>query len=527
MGFSPEIKRKARIASASHCCVCHRRKGLKIEVHHIKQEADGGPNTFENAIPLCFDCHCDAGHYNPKHPKGSKYSPKELLQARDNWYSLVIKNKIKNSENISDDINIKYVICKDLDAAKEIISSDLSNFPIKNTFLLNNEILDYFVQIQKLLKKQYPAFYLNEHCFKDVNEYMKKYPDAIPTNKSDSLNPYYNCIRIPTKDELLNDKKNVSKFIKHVLNIGVDPKEFIQSIAYPEYCGGGDEGGIYCEQTLMRPLWHVFLHVTNVSKSQLSFKEIKGDFCSDYKEYRQLKDESKEVDNYTSKLPSINLNPSESILIPSFICFAPFDNLEEREVVLSQNDTFVEKRQEFSLNQINNGAERFSILGKHLFPKHIQYERKDDLKSSEIHELDLKRVYSIDRHWMCGSCPHLFYQKPNGETLYVKELFALYPAIIHIEKFIVPKNIVNFTIAELEDEETLIESIKINQKTISKNITLNKGETINFNVSEFDCIEILGTYKSDYQKRTIENLVYRNKIIGKYIKETVANNGYS
>jgi len=55
-------------------------------VHHIIQEADGGANTLENAICLCLRCHAEAGHFNSRHPLGSKYSPTELKAHRDQWW---------------------------------------------------------------------------------------------------------------------------------------------------------------------------------------------------------------------------------------------------------------------------------------------------------------------------------------------------------------------------------------------------------------------------------------------------------
>lgn len=88
MGFPSKIKQEALRLSARHCSVFHRYKGIKMEVHHLIQEADGGPNTLENAIPLCFDRHSGAGHFNNRHPKGSKFSIPELPRAWDsvnNW----------------------------------------------------------------------------------------------------------------------------------------------------------------------------------------------------------------------------------------------------------------------------------------------------------------------------------------------------------------------------------------------------------------------------------------------------------
>ena len=77
------------MASARHCAVCRRYKGVKIEVHHIKPKNQGGKDTFENAIPLCFDCHSDAGHYFANHPKGTKFSPAELKKHKKEWFRIV------------------------------------------------------------------------------------------------------------------------------------------------------------------------------------------------------------------------------------------------------------------------------------------------------------------------------------------------------------------------------------------------------------------------------------------------------
>jgi hypothetical protein len=54
-------------------------------------ESIGGKSSFENCIPLCFDCHAEAGHYNSSHPKGTKYSPAELKKHRDRWYEAIRK----------------------------------------------------------------------------------------------------------------------------------------------------------------------------------------------------------------------------------------------------------------------------------------------------------------------------------------------------------------------------------------------------------------------------------------------------
>lgn len=104
MSFTKKIKDEVFVKSARHCCVCHKPKGLNIEVHHINPKKQGGKDTFENAIALCFDCHADAGHYFAGHPKGSKLSPNELIKHKEEWFEIVKMNKIDAPKDIFVDI---------------------------------------------------------------------------------------------------------------------------------------------------------------------------------------------------------------------------------------------------------------------------------------------------------------------------------------------------------------------------------------------------------------------------------------
>lgn len=94
MAFKEEIKNRVMVACGRRCCICHKFCGNNMEIHHIKARADGGEDTFENAIPLCFDCHAIVRQYDPKHPKGIKFTESELKIHRDKWYQ-----QMQNSEN--------------------------------------------------------------------------------------------------------------------------------------------------------------------------------------------------------------------------------------------------------------------------------------------------------------------------------------------------------------------------------------------------------------------------------------------
>ena len=101
MPFPKDVADKALAACGRRCCICHKFCGKNIEIHHIKQHADGGTDTFENAIPLCFECHADMGKTDPHHPKGRNYTETELKFHRDRWYEHVASGKIKEEPEMN------------------------------------------------------------------------------------------------------------------------------------------------------------------------------------------------------------------------------------------------------------------------------------------------------------------------------------------------------------------------------------------------------------------------------------------
>lgn len=86
MGFPTSVADEVLVHCGRHCCICGKFVGTKIELHHIIQVADGGDDSVDNCIPLCLDCHAEVKSYNPKHPKGRKYTETELKRHRDKCY---------------------------------------------------------------------------------------------------------------------------------------------------------------------------------------------------------------------------------------------------------------------------------------------------------------------------------------------------------------------------------------------------------------------------------------------------------
>lgn len=80
MAFSEKIKSKVKRLSHQTCCVC---KTIGIEIHHIIPQSEKGPDTLDNAAPLCPSCHEIYG----QNPTKRKF----IRETRDIWYDICEK----------------------------------------------------------------------------------------------------------------------------------------------------------------------------------------------------------------------------------------------------------------------------------------------------------------------------------------------------------------------------------------------------------------------------------------------------
>ncbi len=124
MGFPPDIAESALLDSGRCCCLCHKFCGTKIELHHIVQKQEDGDNSYDNCIPLCFDCHAEVKAYNLNHPKGKKYSISELKAHRDRWYG-----KVSKSHGITANPDFSEVDRKVFAELRAILPSDKGAIP--------------------------------------------------------------------------------------------------------------------------------------------------------------------------------------------------------------------------------------------------------------------------------------------------------------------------------------------------------------------------------------------------------------
>lgn len=171
MGFPDSVSAEAMAASGRCCCICHRFCGPKMELHHIRQRVDGGEDTLDNCIPLCFDCHSDMGKADPKHPKGKRYSERELRLHRDKWYEKVKASPASSVDKAiyKADIELFHSICRDFDV-------ELKHW-LKEADLGNPHPYHAFAALEAIHKKRDDPFF--EFLNYDLEKWKNDLLDAI------------------------------------------------------------------------------------------------------------------------------------------------------------------------------------------------------------------------------------------------------------------------------------------------------------------------------------------------------------
>jgi hypothetical protein len=78
MGFTESVKTEAKRRSHYACVWCQHTEQF-IEVHHIVPQEENGPDTLDNAAPLCPNCHTIIGNNTDVR--------KQLRERRDWWWT--------------------------------------------------------------------------------------------------------------------------------------------------------------------------------------------------------------------------------------------------------------------------------------------------------------------------------------------------------------------------------------------------------------------------------------------------------
>lgn len=416
---------------------------------------------------------------------GYKRLTSEIRDLELKEIEFVIDRKIVPELNFSDSdaISTKFLITSEFDFIKEISENDLSNFPFENPILFENKTLHF---LRGLVNGQ-PYRHNQIEKFIDIEEehYSSHYPDAQILANSENEYQFFYHKRVPKHEELRSTVKedNISQFL---LNNGISEERISEILTcYEGECAGA---GRFEELYQLRPLYAQFLIIKNISNIPVRLKSIESVLHDGVLYESNIVNE-----NNSTLLPGFVIESSQNVVIPVGLFLSKFQELTKNKEDLVTSTYVPDQIQHLELGSIEVN-QNIEFIGPRLEPRSITFELQGQNLNCDIHDFSFEKLYWVDRHWQCGSCPHLFFIQ-NNESKYQGEIFSIKPNQIYVEKFSIPEMVSELIIAELEQEVTHISYIKRNGVIIENQIKLEEGQVFSVLVSPSDRIEIEGKYE--------------------------------
>jgi len=105
-----------------------------MQIHHIVPRSEGGSDSEENGIPLCFNCHAEVHSYNPKQAIGRRIRPSELRKHKEQWFAIVARSPW-SQQAVMIDVDVDARDGRVEQLLPEIETADLWNPDVAQAFL--------------------------------------------------------------------------------------------------------------------------------------------------------------------------------------------------------------------------------------------------------------------------------------------------------------------------------------------------------------------------------------------------------
>ena len=418
MGFSAKIRERALLACARRCCVCHRFKGVNIEVHHIVPAAKGGSDNWENAIPLCFDCHSAAGHYNADHSKGTKYSPEELRGHREKLYANVADGRVPAADAAAiAGVHVRRLVFLSYTQAREMLNGTLQSPHFKFGPLIQNTVSKF---MQTVLADELPLA-LNPAALTGtarpgvvfVKNYWKTRSELVA-----ALPEFQALDERAVEQRDFRDGAIGSKLLVRSVAAGLSPAQIGVLKIQHNLCA---EETWSVEYRVRRPLF-VFTLIENLGTEVISVENVTG------VQYAPLGLAPRAVafpaiGTDKIEIAAVVLPPGHSMVVPTAVLLSPAeeDDLSFEWVDMQGHGDSVPYTA-YSDEQSRLGSDAYLQVGPSFTVTATDILAGGNVGKFEAPLFDLKRVYLLGDALMAGSCPHVLVEFFDGRVMHLGEV---------------------------------------------------------------------------------------------------------
>jgi len=288
-----------------------------------------------------------------------------------------------------------------------------------------------------------------------------------------------------------------SRLLQSCFEEGMPLEEIGSAHVEIDECGGST---VFSYFSVRRPVY-IFALIENKSNQPIILKKLlsrrRETDSVEPKPFLEIKIELKAVDT-----APIRIEPGESVLIPEMVLLTSPHHDDFSFIKLEYKNISREKGQELGFGSDKNLKScNYWLVGPCDEINGFEAEVTGQILAFPFHGFKLENSYSITRYWCCGSCPHIFFQKPCGQWKYSQEILSNGFCKKDHSIIKIPQGVIKLMILEVDFEVSTIFSLTLNgQEILQEPRTLTRGESIELKVKEGDIVFIEGVYNAPIPK---------------------------
>tara|TARA_R110002110_G_scaffold415854_1_gene658312 strand:+ start:44100 stop:45389 length:1290 start_codon:yes stop_codon:yes gene_type:complete len=427
---------------------------------------------------------------------------------------MVERGEVEDPEH-EDIVYTRYILCKNADVIESLINGDMSIFPATKPLFTRNDVAEF---ASGLLPSAGFGRLRNYREFTSREDYQRTHPDVRIHRQPGKipLYPFFEASRTPSAAEIQEEISTHSPVAAVLSQAGIDASLIAEALLFHDVCG--DDSIV--ESIRVRPLWMLFLVATNVGESHIRIRSISGEIeSSDTTSYRDMNTRIEGSYSGEVTLPGMRLEPDASVIVPLATLIGPLEEAEFDQTWTENKDTPRGRVQRLRHGSMKDVRRNIGLVGPAIFPQSLVLEVSGKKAIQPLHEFDLSNMYLLDYYFEAGCCPHVFFADKAGALSYAGQIWAYAPNLVQVHVLNVPEKVVSVLVAEIEDEVSYLQCVRVNGSSVPCVGKIERGETVRIDVEAGDVLELEGFY-SPNSEQSVKDPFVKNMFISEYLATT-------
>lgn len=415
---------------------------------------------------------------------------------------------------------VRYLVCRSFDIIRDVVAERFERLPVASPVVFPNEVLGFWQLLVARHGGRKRGDEVRGRRFPTSVDYRQTYPDSRRPNPDEHL-PAYDLVRGCTEQEIRERVAPSDPISMMLLESGVEASEACLVVGHHELCGTrGHE--TFLEEYLVRPVWGLLAELRISGGAPWALQSWDG-----YAQDAGLQKLSgvigaSDAPRFSGRLPQAPIEPAQSVVIPLATLVPRFPLPPAHYEFLSSQQGEDGMHQELMIEIFHPRELDLDVWGPARIPDQLRVAVSGASRTFPLRQFEPTLLYTVNRVWYEGSCPHVFELYGETELQYRGTAFAKGPATEQVFRLDINHGATHLMVAELESEATFIRQALVNDRLCAEAVWVTRGNPLVISVQPTDrVVEMHGYYIVPSGQATRSSSVQRNAVVRDFMRRLV------